>query len=50
MYAAMHKISTQLLQCTRCRIKGLEQVVVVAVALSRWANLMEAQCLETGCD
>jgi hypothetical protein len=35
MYAAMHKISTQLLQCTKCRIKGPEQAVIVAVALSR---------------
>jgi len=34
MYAAMHKISTQLLQCTKCRIKDLEQAVIVAVALS----------------
>jgi len=34
MYAAMHKISTQLLRCTKYRIIGLEQGVVVAVALS----------------
>lgn len=32
MYAALHKISTQLLQCTKCRIIGLEQDALVAVA------------------
>ena len=34
MYAAMHKISTQLLHRTKCRIIGWEQPVVIAVALS----------------
>src|SRR4029078_6907325 len=33
MYAAMHKISTQLLRRTKCRIICLEQPVVVAGAL-----------------
>jgi hypothetical protein len=34
MYAAMHKISTQLLHRTKCRIIVWEQPVVIAVALS----------------
>jgi hypothetical protein len=34
MYAAMHKISTQLLHRTKSRIIGWEQPVVIAVALS----------------
>jgi hypothetical protein len=47
MYAAMHKISAQLLHRTKCRIIGWEQPVVIAVALS--GRLAETLCLETGC-
>jgi hypothetical protein len=49
MYAAMHKISTQLLHRTKCRIIGWNSPWLLPLP-SAVGGLVETLCLETGCD